>query len=541
MALRIRAINHSISAQDQCLKSHSRTSKFNSYEPWLAILYQIHSTNLESWIDSNSKSSLPYTPFTDTANKLHSEAFQSSHEKSPKTNSLHSENVQRIQNTKMATNAKTVILTTPKDWEQWLYTVKLIADEDDIWGYIDPDLTTAPAIPSKPIKPTANMVNPTNQHLTELTPTETNTFNMLLADFKEEKTIVKTVTDTLKTIKAHIGTTVHRDNIVYILDITLVHNILLALKQRLAPTDRARKIDVIRQYTKLKTWNKRQDVETWLKEWETTYTTAKKLKLAEVFDERPLYDFIFAISSMDSAFAGIQENQLDDRIASDLPLPTLYSLIEKFRNHRRRTESLNPKSGASHSAFASLGGENETRDLVCLCSGKHRYSECNYLKPANRTEKWQGKPATFKSINQKLDNYRRPRKNGKTLKEFVISDYKYDGFNNLKLTDENESTQPKDNSKDNTIDSLPAVDSEGVPLPLPKGSKVHGTFMTVQSTHSNLHSHSYGVKSLTYKLYDSWTLDNASDVHLCNDINRSDFQKTHNAHPNSVVTSGKES
>ncbi|HEV7737643.1 MAG TPA: hypothetical protein VGO47_09780, partial [Chlamydiales bacterium] len=61
------------------------------------------------------------------------------------------------------------------------------------------------------------------------------------------------------------------------------------------------------------------------------------------------------------------------------------------------------------------------------------------------------------------------------------------------------------------------------------------------TTQTNLHLHSYRVKSLTYKLYDSWTLDNASDVHLCNDINRSDFQKTHNAHPNSVVTSGKES
>ena len=110
------------------------------------------------------------------------------------------------------------------------------------------------------------MVNPTKQHLTELTPTETNTFNILLADFKEEKTIVKTVTDTLKTIKAHIGTTVHRDNMVYILDITLVHNILLVLKQHLAPTDMVYKIDIIRQYTKLKTWNKRQDIETWLKE-----------------------------------------------------------------------------------------------------------------------------------------------------------------------------------------------------------------------------------------------------------------------------------
>ena len=108
----------------------------------------------------------------------------------------------------MATNTKTVILTTPKDQEQWLYIVKLITDKDNIQGYIDLDLTIAPIIPLKPIKPIANIVNSTKQYLIELTLTESNTFNILLADFKEEKTIVKTVTNTFKTIKAYIGTIV---------------------------------------------------------------------------------------------------------------------------------------------------------------------------------------------------------------------------------------------------------------------------------------------------------------------------------------------
>jgi hypothetical protein len=78
---------------------------------------------------------------------------------------------------------------------------------------------------------------------------------------------------------------------------------LVALKKRLAPTNYARKIEIVRKYNKLKTYSKREDIEKWLKSWEIAYTDGKKLKILEVADERSLFDFTHAISSIDAGYA----------------------------------------------------------------------------------------------------------------------------------------------------------------------------------------------------------------------------------------------
>ena len=82
---------------------------------------------------------------------------------------------------------------------------------------------------------------------------------------------------------------------------------LVALKKRLAPTDYARKLELAQKYNKLKTYLKREDVEKWLKDWEITFTNGKKLKIPEVADERPLFDFTHAILAIDSRYASTQE------------------------------------------------------------------------------------------------------------------------------------------------------------------------------------------------------------------------------------------
>jgi hypothetical protein len=80
---------------------------------------------------------------------------------------------------------------------------------------------------------------------------------------------------------------------------------LVALKKRLAPTDYIRKLDLARKYNKLKKFLKKEDIEKWLKDWETTYIDGKKLNIPEVADEWPLFDFTHAISAIDSGYASI--------------------------------------------------------------------------------------------------------------------------------------------------------------------------------------------------------------------------------------------
>ena len=201
--------------------------------------------------------------------------------------------------------------------------------------------------------------------------------------YKENLAIAKQILDTIQTVRKHIVTTVSTRNIVYINDKTTVHQMLVALKKRLAPTDYARKLELARKYNKLKTYSKRENIEKWMKDWETVYTDGKKLKIPEVADERSLFDFTHAISAIDSGYASTQEYFINQKIKNKESLPELYDLVEDFRNHYRWTEALNPSS--SHSAFAALRGQSQNGEKVCLCGGTHgkplKWEKCEYITP----------------------------------------------------------------------------------------------------------------------------------------------------------------
>jgi hypothetical protein len=407
-----------------------------------------------------------------------------------------------------STTTKTVILDQPSHWEPWLFVVKTIADGGDTWKYIDPDLNTEPIVPNRPEKPNPQDVNPSKTSLLTLNTEEKETFKLLLSMYKEDLAIAKQVLDTIQTVRNHIVTTVSTTNIVYINDKTTVYQMLVALKKRLAPTDYARKLDLAHKYNKLKKFSKKEDIEKWLKDWETTYTDGKKLNIPEVADERSLFDFTHAVSAIDSGYASTQEYFINQKIRKSETLPELYDLVEDFRNHYRRTEALKPSY--SHSAFATLGGESQDGERLCLCSGKHgnkvRWQKCEYITPKCRPSGWKGKPEVFEKINKEINTWESGR-----IKWFVDK-FKYDGLKESKST--TSETPKKDSTKEG---------DSGKP----------GSFITCSSYASS--------DQEDYKLYNSWTLDNASDIHVCNDIQRSGFRQTREATPDDELFAGKTS
>jgi Reverse transcriptase (RNA-dependent DNA polymerase)/Pol polyprotein, beta-barrel domain len=397
-----------------------------------------------------------------------------------------------------STTTKAVILDNPSDWEPWLFVVKTIADGGDTWKYIDPSIEPEPVVPGRPEIPTPKDVNPAKTTILELNAAEKETFKLLMTIYKEDLAIAKQILDTIQTVRNHVATTVSTDNIVYINDKTTVHQMLVALKKRLAPTDYARKLDLARKYNKLKKYTKRDDIEKWLKDWETTFTDGKKLKIPEVADDRSLLDFTHAISSIDSGYASTQEYFINQKLKNKDNLPELYDLVEDFRNHYRRTEAL--KSSSSHSAFAALHGESQDGGKLCLCGDKHgkrfQWEKCEYISLTKRPAGWKGKPEIFEKINKAINSWESDK-----IKWFVDK-FKYDGL--------------KDSKKDATKDG---------------DSNKLGSFITYSSFTS----------SDDYKLYNSWTLDNASDIHVCNDVNRSGFRQTREATPDDELFAGKTS
>jgi hypothetical protein len=343
-----------------------------------------------------------------------------------------------------ATTTKAVILDQPSHWEPWLFVVKTIADGGDTWKYINPDLNTEPVIPTRPEKPTTQSINPDKTSLLELDTAEKETFKLFLADYKEDLAVAKQILDTIQTVWNHVVTTVSTRNIVYINDKTSVYQMLVALKKRLAPTDYARKLDLARKYNKLKTYSKREDVEKWLKDWETTYADGKKLNIPEVADERSLFDFTHAVSAIDSGYASTQEYFINQKLKDGHQLPELYDLVEDFRNHYRRTEALKPSS--SHSAFATLNGEDQDGEKKkCLCGGLHdnkaRWAKCEYIAPKNRPSGWKGKKETFEKINKVLKTW----DEGKV--KWFIDKFRYDGLKESKPIEKSDTTKEGDSQK----------------------------------------------------------------------------------------------
>lgn len=110
---------------------------------------------------------------------------------------------------------------------------------------------------------------------------------------------------------------------------------LTALKLRIAPTDRARKLEAARQYRELQTAPNRQNTDVWLQRWEKMYTEARRLDLPEVQKDRAIYDFLRTIKSIDSTFAYTYEILLDKKIRENQPIPTVFDLISNFRYHLR--------------------------------------------------------------------------------------------------------------------------------------------------------------------------------------------------------------
>ena len=74
----------------------------------------------------------------------------------------------------------------------------------------------------------------------------------------------------------------------------------MSLKQAIAPTNDARKVDLATQYLKIKKAPKSQNVEKWLRKWEKVYNNCRKVNLPKVEGDRPVKDFVYAVESASS-------------------------------------------------------------------------------------------------------------------------------------------------------------------------------------------------------------------------------------------------
>ena len=101
----------------------------------------------------------------------------------------------------------------------------------------------------------------------------------------------------------------------------------------------------------MKKFPKNHNIETWLQQWERTYAECKKLSLPDIQNDRTVYDFLQAISSLVPDFSSIWTINLQVKADTKKDLPDLYKIVKMFRNHYYLVST--QKESASHSVFTT--------------------------------------------------------------------------------------------------------------------------------------------------------------------------------------------
>ena len=131
-----------------------------------------------------------------------------------------------------------------------------------VWQYINPLKKKDKLLELKPLnRPTLASILPTAILISDLDQHQLTAYNQLYAEYKDDLHVHQKQEQALSNISDYIVRTTSVAYLPLIDGLKTVHEQLQALKHALAPTTSGRKCDVLIQYTALKTYNKRQNVD----------------------------------------------------------------------------------------------------------------------------------------------------------------------------------------------------------------------------------------------------------------------------------------
>ena len=177
----------------------------------------------------------------------------------------------------------TVVLSQQADWDKWIDLIRLQACTGDIWEYVNP-ATKWNVLPqlTEPTFPTPSNVKPGTTSYTALSEDKKDKLQILQEKHKTTEKEYKKQKAALTSLKSYITNVVARNINTYILSIDSVYDALVALKERVAPTNSTHQFHLSNQYAKVKTGSRNQNFKTWLQEWEKIYNNYKKIDLLDM-------------------------------------------------------------------------------------------------------------------------------------------------------------------------------------------------------------------------------------------------------------------
>jgi hypothetical protein len=396
------------------------------------------------------------------------------------------------------TSKTTIILSTSSDWREWIEVTKTAAEGLGVWEYMDPDTHKDRILTLNiPTEPKPVDINPHKTTLAELDETEEKRFRMLKKDYREDLREYKEKHKAIGLMRTRTQETVSRNNLHYTFDKASVHEILIQLKQRFAPDDETREREMEVKYRAIRKSPKDIDIETWLQKWEGIYAECIRIKLPDVQGDRAVRDFIFSAKDLAPGWSDYWANY---RKSNPSNTPDLYGIIQKFREYRRdQAEDDTPTQ--SHPVFATFKGKQGDQK-ECPCGKQHWFKECWYLVDDLRPQWWKPNKETMKQVTLALEKSPGLRAAVERAKQWVQKQRP-----NTDKHHPNSSTRATPKS---TGDGRSKMDDN-------KGQQATFAIDTSRKAGFGLQE---GTDEEEYVLKNSFLLDSAASIHVCNSYDR---------------------
>jgi hypothetical protein len=175
-----------------------------------------------------------------------------------------------------------IILNQSDDWPLWFSQVRTLAIVKDVWNYVNPDLPSEPELPTRPIRPTVQAIDPRAISDDQFDDKQRERWREKRRDYELDLRDYNQINTAIQTVFLLASTSISYTNKLLIQNKTSAYQILQLLKQRHAPTTETRKRYIITKYQKMtQTPHSTPNIDAWISQWENTYAEASELGIAE--------------------------------------------------------------------------------------------------------------------------------------------------------------------------------------------------------------------------------------------------------------------
>ncbi|EAU36855.1 predicted protein [Aspergillus terreus NIH2624] len=336
------------------------------------------------------------------------------------------------------TDRISTILSTSSDWLLWFRSIKTLALNKGVWGYINPDQPEEPILPERPAYPFPSRIQGEATSILDLSPANRELYRDLLREYELQMREFDHVNKGLTLIHMIIQNSISQQNKRAIINTNSAYQSLRILRDKLAPTNEARKRDVIGRYHQLRAQGssvRSPNLESYISQWENLYSEAQELDISEVNPPiRALYDFLEAIHTVQPYFSTLWHDKLIEKSERNEPIPTFYEVTKRFRDHIKLSPKRN--SHMANIANATFMGQSDNpnarpriprnRPRKCPCQsepndGFHDFSECLYTNQSKRPIGWSPDPEAQKRFERANQNPGFKRAYENALQKFKTS------------------------------------------------------------------------------------------------------------------------